>query len=168
MTNSSITGKTMRKRLTGLILILPLFWTLSAKAHDTTAKVLGETIYVPAYSRIFSFPNRSDLLATTLAVHNVDPDTALTLTRVDYHGEDGKLLRSLLDNPFELAPLQSRTVLIPINDTSGGVGANFIVVWTSESPVLSPIAEAIMTSGSAGPGPSFASRGRVIARQPAN
>ena len=77
------------------------------------------------------------------------------------------MLRELLETPVELAPLQSKTVLIPINDTSGGVGANFLLVWSSASPALSPIAEAIMTSGSGGPGPSFTSRGRVIARQQA-
>jgi len=161
------TGKTMLNKLSGLLLLLTAFWISPSSAQDFTEKVVGETIYVPAYSRIFSYPNRSDLLAATLAVHNVDPETALTLMRVDYHGEDGKLLRSLLEAPLELAPLQSKTVLIPINDTSGGVGANFVVVWTSDTPALSPIAEAIMTSGSGGPGPSFTSRGRVIERQQA-
>lgn len=158
----------MFKTPSGLIFILSLLWSSAVPAQDFTEKVLGETIYVPAYSRIFSYPNRSDLLATTLAVHNVDPDTTVTLTKVDYHGEDGALLRSLLEAPFELAPLQSKTVLIPINDTSGGVGANFIVVWNAEDPALSPIAEAIMTSGSGGPGPSFTSRGRVIERRQAD
>ncbi|EAV40886.1 hypothetical protein SIAM614_08334 [Stappia aggregata IAM 12614] len=161
----------MLKRLTCLGLLagsLVLFQLpTQVQAQDFTEKVLGETIYVPAYSRVFSHPNRSDLLAATLAVHNVDPETTITLQRVDYHNEDGTLLRELLETPVELAPLQSKTVLIPINDTSGGVGANFLLVWSSASPALSPIAEAIMTSGSGGPGPSFTSRGRVIARQEA-
>eukprot|EP00903_Cladosiphon_okamuranus_P001211 g1209.t1 len=155
----------MMKLLQGLTLFVCLL--TSAQAQDFTTRSLGETIYVPAYSRIFSHPNRSDLLAATLAVHNVDPKTKITLTSVDYHGEDGSLLRSLLEAPFELAPLQSKTVLIPINDTTGGVGANFLLKWTSDTPALSPIAEAIMTSGSGGPGPSFSSRGRVIEREPA-
>ncbi|MET1414371.1 DUF3124 domain-containing protein [Roseibium sp. HPY-6] len=149
----------------GLFLLVCALLAPSAFAQDAIQKGLGETIYVPAYSRIFSHPNRSDLLAATLAVHNVDPEAPLTLTQVDYHDENGTLLRSLLESPLELAPLQSKTVLIPINDTTGGVGANFIVVWTANAPVLSPIAEAIMTSGSGGPGPSFVSRGRVIKRQ---
>lgn len=146
-------------------LLFCLLSAFQAHAQDSTEKVLGETIYVPAYSRIFSHPNRSDLLAATLAVHNIDPKTPITLTSVDYHDEDGSLLRSLLDAPLELAPLQSKTVLIPINDTSGGVGANFLLKWTSDTPALSPIAEAIMTSGNGGPGPSFTSRGRAIERQ---
>nr|WP_319386404.1 DUF3124 domain-containing protein [uncultured Roseibium sp.] len=155
----------MHFRLPFLYLALFLLLAPAGQAQDMSEKVLGERIYVPAYSRIFSYPQRSDLLAATLAVHNVDPDTAIKLTRVDYHGEDGKVLRSLLESPLELAPFQSKTVLIPINDTSGGVGANFIVEWASDAPALSPIAEAIMTSGSGGPGPSFTTRGRVIERR---
>jgi hypothetical protein len=155
----------MLKTLTAAALLTALLVPFRVAAQDLPAKVLGETLYVPAYSRIFSHPNRSDLLAATLAVHNVDPDTPIRLTSVEYHGEDGRLLRSLLDTPRELAPLQSITVLIPINDTSGGVGANFLAEWSSEQPALSPIAEAIMTSGSGGPGPSFTSRERVIERR---
>lgn len=155
----------MFRQLAGTIVLLTGFAIQSANAQNFLEKALGETIYVPAYSRIFSYPNRSDLLAATLAVHNVDPDTPITLSSVDYHDEDGELLRAILEAPVELAPLQSKTVLIPINDTSGGVGANFLVVWTASQPALSPIAEAIMTSGSGGPGPSFTSRGRVIKRQ---
>ncbi|TYC67326.1 DUF3124 domain-containing protein [Stappia sp. BW2] len=161
----------MLKRLICLSLLavgLLLFQTpTQVQAQDFTEKVLGETIYVPAYSRIFSHPNRSDLLAATLAVHNVDPEATITLQQVDYHNEDGTLLRKLLETPVDLAPLQSKTVLIPINDTTGGVGANFLLVWSSDTPALSPIAEAIMTSGSGGPGPSFTSRGRVIKRHTA-
>jgi uncharacterized protein DUF3124 len=157
--------KPMLKRLIGIGLLLSALAVTAASAQDFLKKVLGETIYVPAYSRIFSHPNRSDLLAATLAVHNINPAISLTLKSVDYHDGDGKLLRKVLETPVELAPMQSKTVLIPINDTSGGVGANFLVVWTSDQPALSPIAEAIMTSGSGGPGPSFASRGRVIERQ---
>lgn len=155
----------MQKTLTGAALLLALLMPFRAAAQDLAGKALGETLYVPAYSRIFSYPNRSDLLATTLAIHNVDPGAPITLTSIDYHGEDGAKLRSLLETPLELAPLQSTTVLVPINDTSGGVGANFLVEWTSEKPALSPITEAIMTSGSGGPGPSFTSRGRVIERR---
>lgn len=158
----------MHFKLPALALALTFLLAPAGQAQDMSEKVLGERIYVPAYSRIFSYPERSDLLAATLAVHNVDPETPITLTRVDYHGEDGNVLRSLLERPLELAPFQSKTVLIPINDTSGGVGSNFIVVWTSDAPALSPIAEAIMTSGSGGPGPSFTTRGRVIERRHAN
>lgn len=144
------------------------FWVCAVPAAFSNAtgleRSLGETIYVPAYSRIFSFPNRSELLAATLTIHNVDPLSAVTVDRVDYHGEDGKLLQSLLVKPLHLEPFGSASFLVPSNDTSGGVGANFLVEWSAESGALSPLTEAIMVTGPGTPGPSFTSRGRVISR----
>ncbi len=102
----------MLKRSTCLGLLagsLLLFLTpMDVQSQDFTEKVLGETIFVPAYSRVFSHPNRSDLLAATLAIHNVDPEATITLLQVDYHNEDGTLLRTLLDAPVDLAPMQSK------------------------------------------------------------
>jgi hypothetical protein len=150
-------------RLFALALTLNASPAPTALADDLT-KAFAETIYVPAYSRIFSFPDRSELLAATLTVHNVDPQTPLTVTKVDYHGEDGKLLKSILDAPLRLEPLGSASFLVPSNDTTGGVGANFLVEWSADQGALSPLTEAVMVTGPGTPGPSFTSRGRVISR----
>lgn len=152
--------------LFALALLAGLFQSTASPASGLE-KGHGETIYVPAYSRIFSFPNRSVLLAATLTIHNVDPQNRLTINRVDYHDEDGSLLKDFLETPVELGPLESTSFLVPSNDTTGGVGANFIVEWTSESAVLSPLTEAVMVTGPGTPGPSFTSRGRVISRKKA-
>lgn len=150
-------------RLFALALIFNASPAPTALAEDLT-KAFAETIYVPAYSRIFSFPDRSELLAATLTVHNIDPLTPLTVTKVDYHGEDGKLLKSILDAPLRLEPLGSASFLVPSNDTTGGVGANFLVEWSADQGALSPLTEAVMVTGPGTPGPSFTSRGRVISR----
>ena len=52
-------------------------------------------------------------------------------------------------------------------DITGGVGSNFIVTWTGDSAMLSPLAETVMVTGPGTPGPSFALRGRVINRRAA-
>ncbi|WP_346899051.1 DUF3124 domain-containing protein [uncultured Roseibium sp.] len=126
---------------------------------------LGETLYVPAYSRIQIYPNKSELLASTLAIHNVDPERAITVESAGYYDEAGNKLRDLIAAPVELAPFASTAFLIPVNDISGGIGANFVVTWHSVSPALSPIVEAIMSGAAGGPGSSFTSRGEVIDRQ---
>lgn len=126
---------------------------------------LGETLYVPAYSRIQTYPNKSELLASTLAIHNVDPEAAITVESAGYYDEAGKKLRDLIETPMELGPFASTAVLIPVNDISGGIGSNFLVKWHSASPALSPIVEAIMSGAAGGPGSSFTSRGEVIDRQ---
>ncbi|QDG78752.1 DUF3124 domain-containing protein [Labrenzia sp. PHM005] len=155
-------------RFIAKILVLAVLTAVTPSHPVLTAELeraWGELIYVPAYSRIFSFPNRSELLAATLTVHNVDPENSLTLSRIDYHDETGTLLRSFLETPRALKPLESASFLVPSNDTTGGVGANFLVEWTAKTAVLSPLTEAIMVTGPGTPGPSFTSRGRVISRK---
>lgn len=154
----------MRPFYASLVGLLLCALPLSGAASADLGKSLGETIYIPAYSRIFSYLNRPELLAATLTVHNVDPQTPVTLERIDYYGEDGKPLNSMLDTPVDLEPFESASFLVPINDTTGGVGANFIAQWRSDAPALSPLAEAVMIGAPGSPGPSFTSRGRVISR----
>ena len=47
-------------------------------------------------------------------------------------------------------------------DESGGSGANFIVEWSSETPVNPPIIESVMIGAQSSQGISFTSRGREI------
>jgi len=129
---------------------------------------LGETYYVPAYSRIQTFSDRSVLLAATLTIHNVDPQTDIVIEKVSYHDETGAEVRVLTTEAITLAPFGSHDFLVQINDQTGGRGANFIATWQSERPALSPIVEAVMTGGAGTPSPSFTSRGRVIERQSAD
>ena len=151
-----------------LLALLVLSAPIPVRAEPQSQRLMrsvGETVYVPAYSRIQTYPNRSELLASTLAIHNVDPDTGITVVSVGYYDEAGKELRELTETPIELPPFASKAFLIPINDVSGGIGANFIVSWSSTSPALSPIVEAIMSGAAGGPGSSFTSRGEVIDRR---
>lgn len=138
-----------------------------AALADTLERYLGETSYVPAYSRIFTFPDRHELLAVNLTVHNVDPVTEITIESVSYHNDKGKNLKELAPEKITLPPFGSKSFLIPRNDQTAGVGANFLVRWQSEKPALSPIIEAVMIGGINTPGASFTSRGRVIERKEA-
>ena len=159
-------------RSVALLSALLAFLSLPGNLHaeDTSPDLIrsyGETYYVPAYSKIFSFTSQSELLASTLTVHNVDPDTSIELTAVSYHGEDGKKLKELTEEVIKLAPFGSRSYLIPRNDQTGGIGANFIVSWKAGTPALSPLVESVMIGGVSSPGTSFALRGRVIDRKTA-
>lgn len=151
-----------------LLLAFVMSAAASLRADDTSkdplAVAYGETIYVPAFSRIFTDEKRSQPLASTLIVHNVDPSNSIEVTNVRYYDQAGALVRNLLDEPHTLAPYASTDFLTELSDTRGGVGANYIVEWRANLPVLSPIAEAVMIGGTGTHGISFTSRGRVIAR----
>lgn len=122
-----------------------------------------QTIYVPAYSHIYSGnKERPFLLTVTLSIRNIDPHHQIEITIVDYYETQGKLLKKHIDTPVILKPLESLRYIIPEKDKSGGSGANFIVKWKSNKMVNPPIVESIMIGAQQQQGISFTSRGRLI------
>jgi len=146
-----------------LLLSLVLWYPDHAGATDASGLSRGQSIYVPAYSHIYS-GNREQpfLLTVTLSIRNIDPRRAITVTVVDYYETQGKLLKHCLEKPIRLAPLESYRFIIPEKDTSGGSGANFIVEWTAKEKTNAPIVESIMIGTQFQQGISFTSRGQVI------
>ena len=123
----------------------------------------GQTIYVPAYSHIYSGNRESPFLLTvTLSIRNIDLNHQIKLTVADYYKTQGDRLKKYIDQPQILKPLESIRYVIPEKDKKGGSGANFIVEWESEKPVNPPIVESIMIGTQSGQGLSFTSRGSVI------
>ncbi len=123
----------------------------------------GQTLYVPAYSHIYSGARDTPFFLTvTLSIRNVDPKNQIVITRVDYYETQGRLLEKHVEKPVVLKPLESIRYIIPEHDKSGGSGANFMVDWTSEEPVNQPIVESIMIGTKSSQGISFSSRGQVI------
>jgi len=123
----------------------------------------GQTIYVPAYSHIYS-GNREQpfLLTVTLSIRNIDPKRTITINVVDYYETQGKLLKNCIEKPFQLGPLESFRYIIPEKDKSGGSGANFMVEWNSTENSNPPIIETIMIGAQFQQGISFTSRGQAI------
>lgn len=123
----------------------------------------GQTIYVPAYSHIYSGNNeRPFLLTVTLSIRNIDPRHKINITKVDYYETQGLILKKFINEPISLNPLESSRYIIPERDKSGGSGANFIVEWKSDKLVNPPIVESIMIGTQTQQGISFTSRGQVI------
>jgi hypothetical protein len=142
-----------------------LLCSFALAAEQPVATALGETIYVPIYSSIFFHDSKRTIdLAATLSIHNVDPAHPLTITKVDYYDTQGKMIRGYLEKPAVLAPFETRNFVIEKSDTTGGTGANFIVEWRTEQPVITPLVEALMVSLSSNQSISFTSQAKVIKR----
>jgi hypothetical protein len=123
----------------------------------------GQTVYVPAYSHIYSGDAEYKfMLAVTLSVRNTDPKNPLTIISVEYFDTNGKLLKKYLEKPIALAPMASTRYVVKESDESGGSGANFIVMWKADQAVHSPIIESVMIGTRSQQGISFTSRGQVI------
>jgi hypothetical protein len=146
-----------------LLFILPVLTVADAIATDLTGKTTGQTVYVPAYSHIYHGNRAAELLlSVTLSIRNIDQDNPITISVVDYYETQGKLLRHFLSAPVTLGPLGSERYIIQQNDSSGGSGANFIVVWKAEKPANPPIIETVMIGTQSQLGISFTSRGQAL------
>ena len=120
--------------LGAVILLAGLFTT--ARAESSVVLSAGQTVYVPIYSHIYSgLKGRPFELAATLSIRNTDPKHPIMLMSVKYFDSDGNLVKEYLDKPAELKPMASTRYVVKESDKSGGSGANFIVVWTSEKAV---------------------------------
>src|SRR5512137_765169 len=73
------------------------------RATDGASISKGQTVYVPAYSNVFSGPKALPFnLATILSIRNTDPVAAITVTATDYYDSNGKLLRNYRPKPVTL------------------------------------------------------------------
>jgi len=140
--------------------------TTSADASDG---LQGEIVYIPIYSSIYFENGKRTLeLAATLAIHNVDPEHSITITRADYFNSEGKLIKKYLEKPLTLGPLQTSNIVINRLDTSGGTGANFLVDWQTKQHAASPLIEAVMVNASSNLGIAFTSTGKVVRKTGSN
>ncbi len=127
---------------------------------------MGQTIYVPIYSHIYHNDERKILdLAATLSIRNTDLANPMIVTAVRYYDSDGKLIKQYLEKPIQLNALGSTDFFVNRTDTSGGLGANFIVEWVSPKVISEPIVEAVMIATEFQQGISFVSPGKVIKTQ---
>ena len=127
--------------------------------------VNGQTVYVPVYSHIYADGGKPQLLETTLSIRNLDPEVSISIKAVDYFDTGGQLVKRYLGQVLTLGPLETRSILVEKSDTSGGSGANFIIVWDSAEPVYEPLIEAVMIGLDGGKSFSFTSPGRALVQR---
>ena len=143
-----------------------LSWTFPAESWSSESGIRlskGQTVYVPAYSNVFTGPKKLPFqLATTLSIRSTDLSAAIRISSIDYYDTGGRLIRRYLDKPVSLGPLASTFIHIEERDVSGGFGANFIVRWNSDRIVNAPVIECVMIGATSGQGISFVSPGQEI------
>jgi len=146
--------------LTVLVLVASAAWAGSAPG-----RARGQTIYVPAYTHVYYTPQGKRFpLTTTLAVHNTDPDTAISITSVRYYNAQGQMGQEYVTSPVTLGPFSALDLLVKKPDQSPGSGACFVVKWRAAKRVSPPIVECILIGATGQQGISFVTRGRVIAQ----
>lgn len=153
----------MKRAVLLATVVLAAFFLMEGSALSDVKLKKKQTVYVPVYSHVLIGPRGLAFnLAVTLAIRNTDPKNPITVTTADYYDTDGKLVKRFIKSPLKLNPMASTHLLIEEADTSGGIGANFIVRWNAEKEVNAPIVESVMIGGRSGQGISFVSPGQEI------
>jgi hypothetical protein len=144
-------------------LILSTFTALAGPA----SLCRGQALYVPVYSEVpFGNKGRTINLSATLSIRNADRGQPLTVTKVDYHNSNGRIVRAYVDRPSAIPPLATKAYVVNESDRAGGVAAFFWVEWESAEPVAPPIVEAVMISTISSMGVSFSTAARVMSEKP--
>ncbi len=133
--------------------------TLDRKANAILIDSLVRQVYVPIYSDIYNQTRDSrTLLTATLSIRNTSLIDSLFVSKIDYYNTEGDLVRSYIDSPIYLTPMESIDYVIEQQDTSGGSGANFMIDWYSKKQ-LNPLFQAVMVGGLGAQAFSFTTEG---------
>lgn len=165
-----------------LIALLPLFFftsmLLSCTDTPTTEKIettnwrertvaslpsdslAAGTSYLSVYSQIYSrSEERTHDLTATVSIRNVGLTDTIYVLKSGYYNTAGHLVRTYLDSPVYVAPLETVEIVISEFDNEGGTGANFIFEWATIPGTPEPLFEAVMISTSGQQGISFTTQG---------
>ena len=155
-------GRHLQLLLYILVFLLLIPFSLSA-AEPASGLSSGQLLYVPAYSDIYvGNSERPFQLTVTLSIRNIDPIKEITVRSVKYYETKGVFIKSYIEKPVVLQPMETLRYVIPEKDTRGGSGANFMVRWHAASPVNPPIVESVMIGSRSQQGISFTSRGKEL------
>jgi hypothetical protein len=121
------------------------------------------SFYVPVYSSVSLNEGRLRAdFSVTMNIHNASENQPLVIRRIAYFDTAGKLVESYLKEPVALKPFATVDVFIPINDTRGGTGANFVVDWAAAGEIAEPVIEALMIGSVASGHYAIVSQGRPV------
>ncbi|MGB3143427.1 MAG: DUF3124 domain-containing protein [Maribacter sp.] len=138
--------------------------SLDRRVNKAVVDSLVREVYVPIYSDIYNQTRDSrTLLTATLSIRNTSLKDSLFVNKIDYYNTQGDLVRSYIDSPIFLKPMESIDYVIEQQDTSGGSGANFLIDWYSKKN-LNPLFQAVMVGGLGAQAFSFTTEGIEVAR----
>jgi hypothetical protein len=121
---------------------------------------------VPVYSHVYYDGGRPYLLEATLSIRNTDVRHPVYVRSVRYYDTKGRLVKSHVDRPIRLDPIETIEFLVEVQDTRGGSGANFIVEWFATDQIDEPMVEAVMVGTAGTQGICFSRSGRVLSSVP--
>ncbi|WP_405569609.1 DUF3124 domain-containing protein [Winogradskyella sp. Asnod2-B02-A] len=119
--------------------------------------------YLSVYSQIYSYSQHKTYnLTAMVSLRNTSINDSIYLYKVDYYDTHGTLLKSYINKPVYLAPMETLDIVINEADIEGGTGSNFIFDWKIPKNSPEPIFEGVMTSTAGQQGLSFITQAKQI------
>lgn len=151
-----------------LSLILFALFGGPASAQAPAGRSLGQLLYLPIYSHIWhgemdrkGQPTKT-LVSVSVSIRNTDPAKSIHIASAQYYDTDGNKLREYLAAPKTIGPMGTFELFVPRSDDTGGSGANFVIVWKSDTPASQPIVEGLHANLPAGRSIAFTTSARPI------
>ncbi|MEP5254008.1 MAG: DUF3124 domain-containing protein [Winogradskyella arenosi] len=131
-------------------------WKARVAALPSSEGLEQGTSYLSVYSQIYSYTQHKTYnLTAMISIRNTSANDSLYLSKVAYYDTHGVLLKSYIDQPAYLVPMETLDIVINEKDIAGGTGGNFIFDWQIPQGSPEPIFEGVMTSTSGQQGLSF-------------
>ncbi len=159
----------MRLSLIGSSLVSLLCFYGPAFGQGIPARSSGQTLYLPIYSHIWhgDFDRTGEpaktLVSISVSIRNTDPANAIRVSSAQYYDTNGRKLKEYVPSPRAIAPMGTYELFIQRSDDSGGSGANFLISWSSDTPVNPPIVEGVHANLPAGRSIVFTTSARPLA-----
>lgn len=138
----------------------PVNWEEKRASVERINQLKKESTYLSVYSEIYQFSDRQTYdLTATISMRNISSVDTVFIMKADYYNTHGDLIRSYIQKPVYIKPMETIEVVIGQEDKEGGTGANFIFDWAVKENTHEPIFEAVMISTSGQQGLSFTTQG---------
>ncbi len=135
-------------------------WTDRIATISAEDSLIEGTTYLSVYSHIYSISeHRLHDLSATISLRNTSQTERVYIKSADYYHTDGELVKSYLEQPIYINPMETAEIMIFEKDQRGGTGGNFIFEWATTNKKNKPYFEAIMISAHGGKGLSFTTQG---------
>ena len=132
------------------------------------ARSLGQSLYLPIYSHIWhgdmsaNGERTKTLVSVSVSIRNTDPVKSIRVLSAQYYDTDGKKLKEYVTLPKTIGPMGTHELFVPRSDDTGGSGANFVIVWKSDTPASPPMVEGVHANLPAGRAIAFISSARAL------
>lgn len=139
-----------------------------AFGQTTAGRSLGQTLYLPIYSHIWHGETDRNgepmkaLVSVSVSIRNTDPEKSIHITSAQYFDTGGRKLRQYLPSPKTIGPMGTYEIFVPRSDDTGGSGANFVIVWKSDTPASRPVVEGFHANLPVGRSIAFTTSAQVI------